>query len=288
MKKALLLVIIVNIFNHAQITWMGNEYFAGNNSFLGDNVEVVIQSWPKALNQGAQIHFDWNNNGSYDEWFNLPFRYESGSNNEWRSEVVQMRAVGTHNRRYLGWQTGQSDYISGSFGTFTVHALSNPTGVGKSAGNEEITINWTKWNSKDVIILRKTSGVFTDPTNGTNYNVSNTIGDATVVYKGSETTFTNTGLANGTSYTYKIYSNNNNYYSSGTEVEETPTPVQLSSFNASVINKSVNLKWETATEQNNYGFEVERASNNDWVKIGFVDGSGNSNSPKNTASPITH
>ncbi|MBX2974816.1 MAG: T9SS type A sorting domain-containing protein [Ignavibacteriaceae bacterium] len=57
-------------------------------------------------------------------------------------------------------------------------------------------------------------------------------------------------------------------------------PVQLSSFNASVINKSVNLKWQTATEQNNYGFEVERASNNDWIKIGFVNGNGNSNSPK--------
>lgn len=68
---------------------------------------------------------------------------------------------------------------------------------------------------------------------------------------------------------------------------QAPLPVQLSSFNATIINKSVNLKWETATEQNNYGFEIERklksVVNNDnstWQNIGFVNGNGNSNSPK--------
>ena len=43
------------------------------------------------------------------------------------------------------------------------------------------------------------------------------------------------------------------------------------------------LNWETATEVNNYGFEVERAStplSMTWEKVGFVEGHGNSNSPK--------
>ena len=41
------------------------------------------------------------------------------------------------------------------------------------------------------------------------------------------------------------------------------------------------LNWETATEINNYGFEVQRQSgSDDWSKIGFVEGYGNSNSPK--------
>ncbi|HSL89954.1 MAG TPA: hypothetical protein VK870_11670 [Ignavibacteriaceae bacterium] len=35
-------------------------------------------------------------------------------------------------------------------------------------------------------------------------------------------------------------------------------PVELSSFSASVIGSSVKLNWITETEQNNYGFEVER------------------------------
>ncbi len=65
----------------------------------------------------------------------------------------------------------------------------------------------------------------------------------------------------------------------------TPLPVELTSFAANAINNIVELKWFTATELNNYGFEIERATAykgnlNEWVKVGFVHGSGNSNSPK--------
>jgi hypothetical protein len=56
----------------------------------------------------------------------------------------------------------------------------------------------------------------------------------------------------------------------------------LSSFIASVVNNSVNLNWQTETEVNNYGFEIERVEqkSNNWVKLGFIQGHGNSNSPK--------
>jgi len=58
-------------------------------------------------------------------------------------------------------------------------------------------------------------------------------------------------------------------------------PVELSSFNVAIRNGLVDLKWETKTEINNYGFEVERKSSTaDWSKIGFVEGHGTSNSPK--------
>ena len=69
-------------------------------------------------------------------------------------------------------------------------------------------------------------------------------------------------------------------------------PVELTSFSANVLDgEKVSLKWQTATETNNYGFELERQSinqtgnenglqNNRWKTIGFVNGHGNSNSPK--------
>ncbi len=62
-------------------------------------------------------------------------------------------------------------------------------------------------------------------------------------------------------------------------------PVELSSFSATVNSNTVNLKWETKTEINNYGFEIERSQKSNiksetWEKIGFVNGHGNSNSPK--------
>ena len=59
------------------------------------------------------------------------------------------------------------------------------------------------------------------------------------------------------------------------------TPVELSSFTAKAINNTIKLAWQTETEVNNYGFDVERlVEDKDWEKIGFVDGHGNSNSQK--------
>ncbi len=63
-----------------------------------------------------------------------------------------------------------------------------------------------------------------------------------------------------------------------------PLPVELTSFSAATIGSTIKLNWQTATEVNNYGFEVERralsAERQAWEKIGFVNGNGNSNSPK--------
>jgi len=58
-------------------------------------------------------------------------------------------------------------------------------------------------------------------------------------------------------------------------------PVELISFTVSITNNSTVLHWQTATEVNNYGFDVERSTKNEgWEKIAFVQGYGNSNSPK--------
>ena len=59
-------------------------------------------------------------------------------------------------------------------------------------------------------------------------------------------------------------------------------PVELTSFSATTIGSTIKLSWQTATEINNYGFDIERSSvKGSWEKIGFVNGNGNSNSPKN-------
>lgn len=59
-------------------------------------------------------------------------------------------------------------------------------------------------------------------------------------------------------------------------------PVELVSFTASVSGSKVVLNWNTATETNNRGFEIQRqrgesnlqGSGSDWQKIAFVDGNG--------------
>ena len=56
-------------------------------------------------------------------------------------------------------------------------------------------------------------------------------------------------------------------------------PVEMVSFVATLKGNEAILRWNTATETNNYGFEVERMSskNLSWQEIGFVKGSGTSN-----------
>ncbi len=52
-------------------------------------------------------------------------------------------------------------------------------------------------------------------------------------------------------------------------------PVELISLSADVINNNLQIHWQTATETNNRGFEVERSSDSKtFSKIGFVPGRG--------------
>ncbi len=58
-------------------------------------------------------------------------------------------------------------------------------------------------------------------------------------------------------------------------------PVELINFTAGLNGNLVELNWETATETNNKGFELEKkcGDENDWAIIGFVQGQGSSTKP---------
>jgi N-acetylneuraminic acid mutarotase len=68
------------------------------------------------------------------------------------------------------------------------------------------------------------------------------------------------------------------------EVEEIvpqgTVPVELTSFTAFIADGSVILNWSTATEVNNYGFEIERRKNGEYYTIGFVEGKGTTTEPR--------
>ncbi|RPI75167.1 MAG: choice-of-anchor B family protein [Ignavibacteriales bacterium] len=59
-------------------------------------------------------------------------------------------------------------------------------------------------------------------------------------------------------------------------------PVELTSFAAQVTSAGVNLNWSTASEVNNYGFEIERKYQNEssWKVVGLVAGSGTTTQSK--------
>lgn len=90
----------------------------------------------------------------------------------------------------------------------------------------------------------------------------------------------------GTSPDEWKYDSNNGANFKATFTTDGAFPVELKSFSASVHNNQVTLSWQTASETNNFGFEVERKefkqqmNENNYQPIGFVNGSGNSNSLK--------
>ena len=157
------------------------------------------------------------------------------------------------------WSTDQENQTSGSY-TYNVYSkTSDPVGI-----------NWNNGTTHEL---------FRVDVNQT----GNGVGTFELAENGFAVDwFFELGGANHTNTTTPYYQS-----STGNVV---PLPVELSSFTVSVKQNVVNLNWQTKTEVNNYGFEVERLQNYKnaklqdsdlkWEKIGFVTGNGNSNSPK--------
>jgi hypothetical protein len=78
-------------------------------------------------------------------------------------------------------------------------------------------------------------------------------------------------------YLYRIKAFNPAGQSGYSNVAQIVVPVELTSFTASLKKSGVLLKWATASETNNTGFEILRSSQvdiNNWESIGFVEGKG--------------
>lgn len=133
----------------------------------------------------------------------------------------------------------------------------------------------------------------------TGFDLTNTLGTTPKVYVHVKIKIADENEQSGLSFdnTVSQFDQQQYYFSSGdTHINYSPVnvgadlnvflPVELSTFTATPNKNAVELKWQTTTEVDNYGFEVERAlfstsSIQAWQKIGFIPGSGNSNSPKN-------
>jgi photosystem II stability/assembly factor-like uncharacterized protein len=129
---------------------------------------------------------------------------------------------------------------------------------------------------------------FTDLNNGT------VVGSAGTILRTTDGGTNWTSQESGTTNT--LYGISFTDYNNGTAVGESGTilrtlngggiPVELTSFTASVGENDVTLKWQTATEKNNSGFEIQkkksevRSQESDWEKIGFVQGHGTTTEPK--------
>jgi hypothetical protein len=98
--------------------------------------------------------------------------------------------------------------------------------------------------------------------------------------------FRNSGMSSTT--IYKIAGSSTTLLTAGDLFPNNdPMPVELTNFSIAVINQKIELTWVTQSETNNYGFEIERSSEErntvneeSWEKVGFVNGNGTSNTKK--------
>jgi|GEM_PF-1370550 len=64
------------------------------------------------------------------------------------------------------------------------------------------------------------------------------------------------------------------------QVNNTPLPIKIVSFGATLVGKEVSLQWQTATEINSASFVVEKSlDTRGWQAIGTVKAAGNSSTP---------
>ena len=157
-------------------------------------------------------------------------------------------------------------------------APSTPAGIGlslqttQSSGNYtyqfyswtgSTTPNWTQ-NSETIIVEVTVSG-------GTGLGTFELVNSEGLVGGNDPNYYVESasGLPGGATSTL--------YHASASNV---PLPVELIGFSARTFSDRIRLEWETASELNSSGYEVERAAGTaDWSRIGFVRGSGSVDYP---------
>ncbi len=162
--------------------------------------------------------------------------------------------------------------------TVTVSAINDPASqtatVSGTLPLSAIDLSWAKnAQGNNVMVVRKLSSAsWTEPTQGTAYSAGNTIGAGTVVYNGSDTSATASGLADNTTYDFKFYAVNNDYYSAGVTAQATtltcapsaPTglyadPTNILSFTAnwSATDRATGYRLDVSTSPTfSQGFEL--------------------------------
>ena len=211
------------------------------------NAQVTIQ---QATN-GTNISGSTAANGSSPSQTTLgDIKVTSAHNNDFAKNQTNAKVI----------LTAPSNWsFNASVGTGSVSGT-NITYVSISVTSTTITFTYTTGNTNSSNAAFTISGIQVQEIDGAN------ISQGSILRTGG--TGTITGITN-------------NVTSFGTLSGDGVLPVELLSFFGSVNGNTIILKWTTATEVNNYGFDVERNSGNGWTNIGFVSGSGNSNAPKN-------
>ena len=150
--------------------------------------------------------------------------------------------------------------------TVTVSAIVDPADqtatVNATHPSSQIDLGWSKnAQGNNVMVMRKLStDSWTEPTQGTAYSAGNTLGAGTVVYNGADTGVTATGLSESSTYDFKFYSVNNDYYSAGVTAQENTeacAPAAPTGVHANPTNYTdMTVNWTASSGATGYRLDV--------------------------------
>jgi hypothetical protein len=198
-------------FEIGQSSWNASQVGIGKNTDGSTGWTWVTANWyedgpsPNKRVQGDIGSYQFTSSGNY--WVVGKAKANAGDPFTYTEEA------GWNNNTTLTLST-----TSGNASYITVSDLQAPTlgaiySFATSPNQGSITLNWSKFASKDVLIVYNTTGNFTAPITGTSYSSGDIIGSATVAYKGSGTIHTITELTIGQTYYFALYTENYTYYS---------------------------------------------------------------------------
>lgn len=174
--------------------------------------------------------------------------------------------------------------------------------TGLALSNQTATSLTLSFKSGDgfrrLVVIRPSSAAAVAPTDNKLYVANASIASAQVtgsqnyvVYNGTSSSVTITGLTSGTNYTINVYEYNGWYSTSNyrtstfatISTSQSPVSVEWGTLTASKqTDKSINLDWSTLKETDNSLFETERSINNGpFVKINTKTPAGNSTTVQN-------
>ena len=232
----LILILLATSVNAHAWGWVKYESTSPATIYPGDKVEIQMLLNGDA-NGASYKRFGYGTTNSkagltWSEDYN--WIENVGSDNRWKFNFTPTTATTYYWSLWIGWgnsvgdnghyyKTGDWNEGSGSYqsASVTVNAVPKVKAFTATAqSTSSIALSWTKNSLNDDVLI--VQGSSTAPTQGTSYSNGSTIGTGKVVYKGSATSTTITGLSASTSYTFYIYSiHNSKYYSASTSASAT-------------------------------------------------------------------
>lgn len=175
---------------------------------------------------------------------------------EWHTQdPVSQKEIDRNNTVY-GKQGNRNPFIDHPEWVYDIwggsSSVANPSNFTATAqSTTSIMLSWNLNSSNNPVVLAyNTTNTFGTPTGS--YTAGQSItGGGTVVYVGSSTSFTHSGLSQQTYY-YKIWSNNSGTYSSGTAISATPLLNEPSNYPTNFVSTqqtatTITLSWTDAT-----------------------------------------